>query len=238
MPGLRDVGAVQVEDVLRLLREIEQIGHRRLHAERHLVLRDAGFDLRIAELIQVHAVEFAGGVEHVAARVRVDAVGIVQVQHRIAARAEAHALVIGGQKAAAPEAREQRLVRIQRLRLREHHDERGQVPILAAQAVADPRAHAGTARLLAAALDERDRRIVIDRVRVHRLDDGDVVDDLGDVRQQLADPRAGLPVLLELERSSAPPGSVVWPEVMPVMRWPMRTLPGSSVPANLSSVGL
>ena len=96
---------------------------------------------------------------------------IVQVEHRIAARAEAHALVIGGQEAAAPEAREQRLVGIQRLRLREHHDERRQVPILAAQAVADPRAHARPARLLAAALDERDRRIVIDRVRVHRLDD-------------------------------------------------------------------
>ena len=52
---------------------------------------------------------------------------IVQVQHRIAAGAEAHALVIGGQKAAAPQAREERLVRVQRLRLREHHDERRQI---------------------------------------------------------------------------------------------------------------
>ena len=39
--------------------------------------------------------------------------------------------------------------------------------------------------------------IVIDRVRVHRLDHGDVVDDLRGVRQQLADPRPRLPVLRE-----------------------------------------
>ncbi len=66
----------------------------------------------------------------------------------------------------------------------------------------------------------------------------DVVDDLGGVRQQFAEPGAGLPVLLELEDGAAPPGNVLWPEVMPVMRWPMRTLPGSSVPDSLSSVGL
>src|SRR4029078_13150368 len=47
-------------------------------------------------------------------------------------------------------------------------------------------------------LDERDRRVVIDRIGVHRLDDGDVVDDFCRVRQQLADPGACLTVLREL----------------------------------------
>ena len=44
--------------------------------------------------------------------------------------------------------------------------------------------------------------IVVDRVGVHRLDDGDVVDDLRRVRQQLADPGAGLAVPAELELRS------------------------------------
>ena len=40
---------------------------------------------------------------------------------------------------------------------------------------------------------------------------------------------------LKIDRAT---GKLIWPEVMPVMRWPMRTLSGSSVPANFSSVGL
>ena len=35
---------------------------------------------------------------------------------------------------------------------------------------------------------------------------------------------------LKIDRAT---GKLLCPEVMPVMRWPMRTLPGSSVPANL-----
>ena len=48
-------------------------------------------------------------------------------------------------------------------------------------------------------LEERDRRVVIDRLGVHRLDEAELVGDLRRVRQQLADPGAGLAVLRELE---------------------------------------
>ena len=34
------------------------------------------------------------------------------------------------------------------------------------------------------------------------------------------------------------PGSVFWPDVMPVIRWPMRTLAGSSVPCSLFELRL
>ena len=54
----------------------------------------------------------------------------------------------------------------------------GQILVLAAQAVTEPRAHARPARLLESGLDEGDRGIVIDRVGVHRLDERDVIDDL------------------------------------------------------------
>ena len=94
-----------------------------------------------------------------------------------------------------------------RVGLRDQHDERRQILVLAAQTVADPRAHARPAGLLAAGLDEGDGRIVIDGVGVDRLDDGDVVDDLGGVRQQFAEPGAGLAVLAEFERWTARRGT-------------------------------
>ena len=107
-----------------------------------------------------------------------------------------HALILRRQEAVAPQAREQRLVGVDGARLRNQHDERRQILVLAAQAVADPGAHAGPAGLLAAGLDERDGRIVIDGVGVASvLMMRDVVDDPGRVRQQFAEPRAGLAVL-------------------------------------------
>ena len=49
--GLARIGAVQLEGGRRLLREVGQLRHGRLHAVRHLVLRDARGDLRVAELL-------------------------------------------------------------------------------------------------------------------------------------------------------------------------------------------
>ena len=43
------LGAVQVEDLLRLVGEVHQVRHAGLHAEGHLVLRDARGDLRIVD---------------------------------------------------------------------------------------------------------------------------------------------------------------------------------------------
>ena len=96
------------------------------------------------------------------------------------------------QEAAAPEAREDRLARVLAGALRDHRDERRQVFVLAAEAVADPRAHARVAGLLVAGVDERDGRVVVDRLGVHRFDDADVVGDRLHVRQEVADPGAVL----------------------------------------------
>ena len=56
VPGLRDVGAVQLEDVLaaRSDRSVSS-GTDGLHAERHLVLGDARGDLRVADLARASA---------------------------------------------------------------------------------------------------------------------------------------------------------------------------------------
>src|SRR6202041_3370214 len=54
---LAGVLSVKLKGAGRLLRKVRQLGHRRLHAERHLVLRDARRDLRIAKFIEPYAVQ-------------------------------------------------------------------------------------------------------------------------------------------------------------------------------------
>ena len=53
--------------------------------------------------------------------------------------------------------------------------------------------------MLEAGLNKRDGRVVIDSFGVDRLDDANVIGDVRDVRQQLADVCAGLTVLAEFE---------------------------------------
>ena len=134
--------------------------------------------------------------DRAAADVRVDAVGVRDEQHRLAARAELDALMHGRQKAAAPA----RLAAVGVVLAREQHDEARQVAVLAAEPVAEPRAQARPADHLVAGVHEDLRRRVIELRRPHRADDRDVVGDLREMRQQLRDLRARLAVPLELER--------------------------------------
>ena len=59
--------AVQVEHVLRLVGDVHQLRHARLHAEGQLVLGDARGDLRVLLDGVAHAVELVDRVDHVAA---------------------------------------------------------------------------------------------------------------------------------------------------------------------------
>ena len=76
----------------------------------------------------------------------------------------------------------------------------GQVLVLGAQAVGQPRPDARPDQPGLAAVHQQQRRLVVRHVGVHRADDADVVDVLGGVREQLADLEPALAVLLELER--------------------------------------
>ena len=165
---------------MRLAREVGQLGHRGLHPVAQLVLGDAGDDLGVAGLGVVQVVERADVVEHLPPRRRRAAGRVGEIEHRLLAAAELHALVARRQEAASPQAVVERLVGPP---AREQDDERRQVLVLAPQAVGDPRPHAGPARELRARLHERDRRVVVDRLGLHRADDADVVDDPGRVRQ-------------------------------------------------------
>ena len=72
---------------------------------------------------------------------------------------------------------------------------------------------------------------MIDSVGIDGFDDGQIVDNFGGMRKQVADPHAGVAVLFELKMAGVT-GNVVCPEVMPVMRCPLRMDSGSSAPRS------
>ena len=185
--------------MLRLFREVEQVGHARLHAEGHLVLGDAGLDLRVAQDAVTLIIERRDLVELFAADFARDALGVLQVEDAFALIAELNPLELGGEEACAPKAVVQRLVGRTAAAKRGHHHVSGQVGVLAAEAVSGPRADARAAGKLAARLHEGDGRVMVDRLRMHPADDAPFVRLGGDMRDQFAEPVARLAVLLELE---------------------------------------
>ena len=78
-----------------------------------------------------------------------------------------------------------------------HGDERGQILVLGAQPVGDPRTDAGADLPSRTAVHQQQRRLVVGHVGVHGADDGDVVDRLGHVAEQLADLDPAFAVLAE-----------------------------------------
>ena len=196
--GLLRRVAVELVGRFGLAGDVGQLRHAGLHAIRQLVLLNARVRLRIAELLVVQLVERADAVEARAADIARHAGRIVDVQDRIAGRAEAHARVLAGQKPARPEPRRNRLHLLGVRAAGDHHHERRQVVVERAQAVRAPRAEARPARHLVAGLHERDRRLVVDRLGVHAADEHEVVGHLLHPRQQLADPHARLAAPLEL----------------------------------------
>ena len=111
-------------------------------------------------------------------------------------RVDVRALIDAGQEAGLPVLRF-----LNRVAAGAHGDEAGQILVLGAQAVGEPRAHAGADQPGVAAVHQQQRRLVVRHVGVHRADDADVVDATRRrAAKMLADFDAALAVLLELER--------------------------------------
>ena len=153
-------------------------------------------DFGIADGALAQGVEIADGVERTAADVGRDAGRIRDEEDRVAAGAELDALMTGREKAAAPAG----LSAVRIVLAGEEDDERGQVGVFAAESVREPRAETGTADDLMAGVHEDLRRRVIELRGLHRPDDGELVDVLREVRQQVGQFGAGLAVARELER--------------------------------------
>ncbi len=94
--------------------------------------------------------------------------GFGQVEHRVAAARSLTPWCFEGRKPLPQSRSRSRLVGLVAAPLRDHHDERRQVLVLAPQAIAEPGPQPRPAGLLRAGLDEGDRRVVVDRLGVHR----------------------------------------------------------------------
>ena len=89
--GSARVLAVQVVHAGGLGGKIGQLRHGRLHAIRHLVLRDARQRFRIADGLMLQLVELAHRIEHPPADGRRHPIGIVDEQNRLGACTKRHA---------------------------------------------------------------------------------------------------------------------------------------------------
>ena len=145
--------------------------------------------------------------------------------------AECRALVYGRQEAGSPVYRA--AGRLASCRV--EHDVGRQVGIGAAQRVLDPGAQRWPARIQVAGVELEDRDIVRRAYGLARLDEGELVGLLGQVRQQVGKPRAALAVLFPglcpIAKSLPTP-----PCVLVLM--PFRKEAGTSWPASLTSSGL
>ena len=75
VPGVRDSGPYISSTCSGSSRDVGQLGHRRLHAIGHLVLRDPRGDFGIADFGQLQSVELAQIVEHLPPHVRASSPG-------------------------------------------------------------------------------------------------------------------------------------------------------------------
>ena len=140
--------------------------------------------------------ELAEVVEHLPPRAGRAAGGIGEVEHRLLAAAELHALIARRQEAAAPQAVVERLVGPAS---REHDDERRQVLVHAAQAIATQAPMLGRpASCEPVWMNVMAGSWLIASVCIDRMMQRSSAI-AGRVRQQFADPGAALAVLGELE---------------------------------------
>ncbi len=217
------VESVRPLDRLRLPRQVQHLRRGQLQHGRHLVGCDPGVEPAVALarrlMLLVHAVEQGQGVRVV---VLADAGAFRRkevVNGVFGPRPDHRALAGSGEETAAPVGR---AVGGEAAGVGQHH-EGGQVVGQTAEAVADPRTHAGEARQdEAGGLHERGRAVDVG-LGDHRVQEGHVVHAFGQVRQQAAHPLAALAVSLPVPRrlhagagalwnsSTLPPGLNGWP---------------------------
>jgi hypothetical protein len=174
--------AVQRVHLGALAREVDGLGDRELHAERELGLRDARRGLRIAVGGEVLGVQRVAGPQHTFAAFTIEARRILQVEHRLARRAQLDALVHRRQEAGAP----QRLAGARQRAAAQHGDERRQIAVRTAEPVRHPRAERRPPRPRRAGEQQVLGRCVVELVRDHRPHERDVAELLRGVREELA----------------------------------------------------
>ena len=198
-PGALDVRPVGLEHVLRLVADPHEIGHARLHPEGHLILARPGGDVGIAYELPAAAVDRRDPVERRSARLPVDPRWIGKIEDWRPAVAEPHPLMLRRQKPGPPQPVVKGLI-VRAAAAEAREDEiGGEIGVLTPQAIARPGADARPASQLTPGLKERDRRIVIDRLGVHRTDHAPLIGLRGDLRHEIAEPHPAPAMLGEGE---------------------------------------
>ena len=196
LPRLRAL-AIHRADVRRLLADVERVRRLHLHPVGQLEGCDARFELSLARTGR--RVALVQGAEQIQLRSLVADGNLLVVDvldEPLDARlggVEVGALEDAGEKGALPVLR-----LLNRVAARAHRDEAGEILVLRAEAVSDPRAHARARQARVAAVEQHERRLVVGHVRVHRADDADVVNALRRLRENLTDLDAAPAVFLEL----------------------------------------
>jgi hypothetical protein len=123
-----------------------------------------------------------------------DGGGSLEVDHRfLGLRPEGDALVVGRQESRGPI---DRSAGRQSARVGQHH-ERRQILVLRTQSIAQPGSHAGESVERESAVHLEGRRSVVVALGEHRVDEAQIVDAPGQVRQQIAHPGAAPTPLAE-----------------------------------------
>jgi hypothetical protein len=191
---LRIVQAVHLLRRLRFAGQVECFGRGGLKLESEFVVRDARLQFRVAgTLRQMLGVQSVRGGNQIALHWRGQARGGIEIQNRLAARAEYRALMRRWHEAARPvrRAADRTAARI------EHHHVAREILVHRPEPVAEPRTHRGIALDDTAAVHLQHRRAVREAVRVERLDDRKLVHLRRKMRQRVRAPLAGLTVLFE-----------------------------------------
>ena len=192
--GFVGFDAVAVEGALGFTGEIHELGGAGLHAVGHLVGVEAGQDFGVAGLLEAGAVEGADGVVEATLAFAGNAFGAAEVEDGVALSSEGNALKGGWEEAAGPE----RIAGAGAAWSALEDDKAGKVFGFAAEAVGDPRAHAGSAGGLKAGVHKELGGSVIEDVGRHAAQPDDFVDDLAVVWKEFADRHPALSVALEL----------------------------------------
>ena len=188
----RIVEAVELLRRFRFAADIGRFRRRHLHPERELVGCDARGQLGILiprrQMLLVH---LAQRVEQIALLLGLHARRTAEIQNRIAAGAERGPLIGRRQEALAVHRRSRPHTAFQQ------HDEAGQILILAAETVENPRSQARPADPRPAVVDQELRLRMREALVIAGADDGEIVDALRSVRKQIRDFESRLAVLLE-----------------------------------------
>jgi hypothetical protein len=78
-PGHQTFRTVQLDDVIRFLRQVRQFRHRGLHPVSHFILLYLGFDLGVAKFLIRQAIQLSQVVKHSPPAVLVNPVWIIKI---------------------------------------------------------------------------------------------------------------------------------------------------------------